>query len=82
VNAATGMLTPFFTSLPVVDTQTAFATDRGLYARFFQELLSRGVLVPPSPFEAWFLSGAHTSKDCERLLEAAEGAMRAMARDL
>lgn len=82
VNAATGMLTPFFTSLPVVDTQTAFATDRGLYARFFQELLSRGVLVPPSPFEAWFLSEAHTPKDCERLLEAAEEAMRAMARDL
>ena len=45
------------------------------YARFFRAMLNRGVYPPPSQFEAWFLSAAHTVKDVDKTI-AARGAMR------
>jgi len=39
-------------------------------------MLARGIYLPPSQFEAWFLSGAHTVKDVDKTIEAARGAMR------
>jgi glutamate-1-semialdehyde 2,1-aminomutase len=75
VNAIGSILTPFFTSRPVRDYASATSADTAQYARFFRGLLTRGVYPPPSQFEAWFLSTAHTAKDVDRTIAAARAAM-------
>jgi len=71
VNAFGSVLTPFFTSEPVRDYESAAAADTEAYAAFFRGMLERGVYPPPSQFEGWFLSGAHTERDIEKTLKAA-----------
>ena len=75
VNAYGSLVTPFFTDQPVRDFQSALTANTGRYAAFFRGMLARGIYPPPSQFEAWFLSGAHTEKDVERTLRAAREAM-------
>jgi glutamate-1-semialdehyde 2,1-aminomutase len=79
VNTAGSILTPFFTDRPVCDYQSATGASTELYARFFRAMLARGVYPPPSQFEAWFLSTAHTVKDVDKTIEAARGAMKEVA---
>ena len=62
VNAFGSLLTPFFTDRPVHDYRSATASNTEHYARFFRGMLTRGVYAPPSQFEAWFLSAAHTAR--------------------
>ena len=71
VNAFGSMVTPFFTTGPVRDYDSAAAADTAAYAAFFRGMLARGVYPPPSQFEAWFLSGAHTERDIDRTVKAA-----------
>ena len=71
VNAFGSLLTPFFTSGPVRDYQSAAAADTAAYAAFFRGMLERGVYPPPSQFEAWFVSGAHSDRDIDRTVKAA-----------
>ncbi len=59
----------FFASGPVTDYAAASAADAKRYAQFFQGLLTRGVFIPPSPFETWFVSLAHRDADLERTAE-------------
>ena len=75
VNAYGSLVTPFFTDQPVRDFQSALTANTSRYAAFFRGMLAAGVYPPPSQFEAWFLSGAHTEKDVDRTLRAAQGAM-------
>jgi glutamate-1-semialdehyde 2,1-aminomutase len=76
VNAFGSLLTPFFTDRPVRDFRSATAADTGRYARFFRGMIERGIYPPPSQFEAWFLSAAHTTRDVDATIAAARGAMR------
>jgi glutamate-1-semialdehyde 2,1-aminomutase len=76
VNAAGSLLTPFFTDRPVRNFQSATSANAAQYAAFFRGMISRGVYPPPSQFEAWFLSAAHTVKDVERTITAGRGAMQ------
>jgi glutamate-1-semialdehyde 2,1-aminomutase len=80
VNAFGSLLTPFFTSAPVCDYQSALAADSGAYATFFRGMLKRGIYPPPSQFEAWFLSAAHTDAHIRKTIDAARGAMKDVAR--
>jgi glutamate-1-semialdehyde 2,1-aminomutase len=80
VNAFGSLLTPFFTSAPVYDYQSALAADSGAYATFFRGMLKRGIYPPPSQFEAWFLSAAHTDAHIRTTIDAARGAMKEVAR--
>jgi glutamate-1-semialdehyde 2,1-aminomutase len=57
------MFTAFFTETPVTDCQTAKTADTNRFAKFFRALLDDGVYIPPSQFEALFLSAAHTEAD-------------------
>ena len=75
VNAFGSLVTPFFTDRPVRDYASATSSDTELYARFFRGLIIRGIYPPPSQFEAWFLSAAHTPKDVEKTVKAARAAM-------
>jgi glutamate-1-semialdehyde 2,1-aminomutase len=76
VNAFGSLLTPFFVDAPVRDYDSALRADSEAYGRFFRGMLARGVYPPPSQFEAWFISAAHSERDIARTIEAAEGAMR------
>src|SRR5580765_368329 len=76
VNALGSLLTPFFTNEPVRDYASATRANTAAYAKFFRGMLARGVYPPPSQFEAWFLSAAHTAKDVDRTIAAARAAMR------
>ena len=80
VNAAGSVLTPFFTAGPVTDYASATAADTDAYAAFFQGMLHRGVYPPPSQFEGWFLSDAHTERDVDRTVRAARQAFADMPR--
>ena len=80
VNAFGSLVTPFFTRGPVRDLESATAADTSAYAVFFQGMLARGIYPPPSQFEAWFLSAAHTDSHIKKTIDAARGAMRDVAR--
>jgi glutamate-1-semialdehyde 2,1-aminomutase len=77
VNAFGSLLTPFFTSGAVRDYETAASSDTAAYAAFFRGLLERGVYAPPSQFEAWFISGAHTERDIDQTVKAAKDVLKA-----
>ncbi len=72
------MFTIFFAKDVVTDYQTAAKADTKLYARFFHHLLSEGVYLPPSQFEAAFVSAAHTDEDIEVTIDAASKAFRSL----
>ncbi len=78
VVSAPGLLTVFFSEGPVADFEDARACDLEAYAAWCRELLSRGVYPPPSQFEAWFPSLAHTGEQLERTLEVAAAAFAAL----
>jgi len=70
------MLTIFFTSVPVRDYASARSCDTHRFARFFARMLEQGFLIPPSQFEAWFLSLAHTQEEVAATIEAAHRALK------
>ena len=76
VNAFGSLVTPFFTSQPVRDFASAMTANAEMYGQFFRGMLARGVYPPPSQFEAWFLSGAHTEKDVDQTIKAARAALK------
>ncbi len=78
VNAFGSIVTPFFTAERVRDFRSALTADTAMYARFFRGMLARGIYPPPSQFEAWFLSAAHTRVDVARTIRAAREVMKEM----
>ncbi|MEE8473450.1 MAG: aspartate aminotransferase family protein, partial [Dehalococcoidia bacterium] len=72
VSRVGSLLTPFFAKRTVSDYDSARRADTRRYAAFFQGMLSRGVYLPPSQFEAFFISLAHREEDIERTVQAAE----------
>ncbi len=79
VNAFGSLLTPFFTDRPVRDYASATSANTDQYGTFFRGMLARGIYLPPSQFEAWFLSAAHTAKDVDTTIKAAKAAMLEVA---
>jgi glutamate-1-semialdehyde 2,1-aminomutase len=71
------LLTVFFRPTPPIDAAEALASDRAAYARFFGAMLDQGILLPPSQFEAWFVSMAHGPAEIEATLDAARTAFAA-----
>jgi glutamate-1-semialdehyde 2,1-aminomutase len=80
VNVVGSLLTPFFTDRQVRNYPTATSANTARYAVFFREMLARGFYPPPSQFEAWFLSAAHTMRDVDRTVAAANASFRVVAR--
>jgi glutamate-1-semialdehyde 2,1-aminomutase len=73
---APGLLTVFFSAEPVTDYAGAQACDLEVFGAWCRHLLARGVYPPPSQFEAWFPSLAHTPEHIERTVDAAAAAFR------
>ncbi|HWB32896.1 MAG TPA: glutamate-1-semialdehyde 2,1-aminomutase [Acidobacteriaceae bacterium] len=74
-NRVGSMFTWFFTAQPVTDFASASTSDTEAFARFHRTMLEAGVWLPPSQFEAAFISTAHTALDVEHILEAARRAL-------
>jgi glutamate-1-semialdehyde 2,1-aminomutase len=74
------MLTVYFSAEPVFDAASARRCDAKRFGRFFHALLGRGVYLPPSQFEAAFVSLAHTDQDLDETIRAAEGAFAEVAK--
>ncbi len=72
------MMTLLFNEGPVTDHDSAKRSDMERYARYFRKMLACGVYLPPSQFEALFVSTAHTYEDISRTLEAARGALKVL----
>jgi glutamate-1-semialdehyde 2,1-aminomutase len=72
------MLTLFFHDGPVHNYEEAKQSDTKLFARFFWEMLARGVYLPCSQFEAAFVSAAHTEADIDHTISAAREALQAI----
>ncbi len=70
-NRAGSMMTWFFNTEPVVDYESALRSDRARFGKFFHAMLERGFYLPPSPFEALFVSAAHSAEEIERTAAAA-----------
>jgi glutamate-1-semialdehyde 2,1-aminomutase len=80
VQSAGTMFSVFFTDAPVRDFEGASAQDVGAYAAFFHAMLDAGVYLPPSAYEAWFLSAAHDDRAVQTVLDALPAAAAAAAR--
>ena len=81
VNAIGSLATLFFTPDVVRDFHCARRSDTKRYARFFREMLERGIFLAPSQFEAAFVSTVHTEADIQRTLSAAQDSLKAIAAD-
>jgi glutamate-1-semialdehyde 2,1-aminomutase len=73
---AGNMFSIFFTDAEVVDYQSAKKQDAAAFKAFFHAMLANGVYLPPSAFEAWFVSTVHTDVEVDRILTAAREAAR------
>jgi glutamate-1-semialdehyde 2,1-aminomutase len=78
VNQVGSMFTVFFTDQPVTDYASAKTADTARFARFFRAMLERGVYLPPSQFEAAFVSAALTPDNFAEIIEAARESFRTL----
>jgi len=81
INGIGSLATIFFTAGPVRNYTDAKRSDTKRYARFFREMLDRGIFLAPSQFEATFISAAHTSADIDLTLAAAHESLQAISTD-
>lgn len=79
VQSANSMFSVFFTDRPVVNYVDAQSQNSDAYAAFFHAMLDQGVHLPPSAYEVWFLSLAHTPEVVDRIVSALPAAARAAA---
>ena len=79
VNRFGSMMNPFFTKEEVTDFKSALTSDTEKFKKFFWKITENGVFLPPSQFEAWFISTAITNKDLKTIETAIELAMESVA---
>ena len=77
LNRVGSMLTLFFTDREVVDFDSAKTSDTNKFARYFDRMLEGGVYLPPSQFEAWFVSAAHAREDLDKTISLSHSALAA-----
>ena len=79
INQVGSLLSPFFTPTEVSTFVDAKGSDVGMYARYFGEMLQRGIYLAPAQFEAMFLSDAHSGEDLTATLEAFQQTLEALS---
>ncbi len=75
------MLTLFFTDKEVINFETALSSDTEKFAIFWQKMIEKGIYLPPSQFEAWFVSLAHGEEEIEETVEAIYKVLKKMHKD-
>ena len=79
LNQSASLFTIFFTETPVDSYKAAMTSNTEQFKVFFQAMLGQGFYLPPSQFECWFVSQAHSDEDIENTIKAAEIAFQAVA---
>ena len=79
VNSIGSLSTIFFAPDPITNYAGAKRSDTKLYARYFREMLNRGIFLAPSQFEAAFVSASHTAADIDRTIAAAQEVLKFIA---
>ena len=79
MNQVGSMISIFFTDQPVHDFETANTTDQEFFRKFYHEMLKRGIYLPPSPFESWFLSTTLSYKMLDKTIAAADESLDELA---
>ncbi|OSY88240.1 glutamate-1-semialdehyde aminotransferase [Tenacibaculum holothuriorum] len=80
VNRFGSMINPFFTNKTVTNFEDAQTSDTKKFATFFWAMMHNGVFLPPSQFEAWFLSSALSEKDIQKIAKAIDKSMEAVSK--
>ena len=75
INRLGSMISIHFSAQPVIDFATASQADNAFFNRFFHAMLKRGIYLPPSAFESWFLNNALSYKDLDATINAAKESM-------
>lgn len=78
INRVGSMISVFFTDQEVVDFNSANTTDQAMFKAFFHEMLKRGIYLPPSPFESWFLANSLTQDMIDKTIAAADKSVEAV----
>jgi glutamate-1-semialdehyde 2,1-aminomutase len=78
VNVAGSLLTIFFAKGPIRNYSDAKKSDAAQFAKFFQAMLARGIFLPPSQYEALFVSAAHTDTDIDQTIGAAHDSFQTL----
>lgn len=81
INQVGSMISVFFINEEVWDFKTANKTDQNLFKAFFHGMLEQGIYLPPSPFETWFLSNAHTYEQLDETIEIAGEVLQSITED-
>lgn len=76
INHLGSMISVHFSETPVVDFASAAAANNNRFNQFFHAMLNRGIYLPPSAYESWFLSNALTQKDLDITIEAARESLQ------
>jgi glutamate-1-semialdehyde 2,1-aminomutase len=72
------MFSLFFTESPVRDMPSALTSDAKVFGKFFRKCLESGVYLPPSAYEAWFLSTAHEGRAIDTACEVISSAIKSL----
>ncbi|MDH7463642.1 glutamate-1-semialdehyde 2,1-aminomutase [Chitinophagaceae bacterium 26-R-25] len=76
INQLGSMISIHFSDKPVTDFASAAAANNDLFKKYFHAMLKRGVYLPPSAFESWFLNNALTKEDLDRTIQATRESLR------
>ena len=79
INSVGSMFTLFFTDEKVVDFDSAKTSDTDKFAKYFNAMLEQGIYLPPSQYEACFVSAAHTKNDLDKTIQANRKALESLA---
>jgi glutamate-1-semialdehyde 2,1-aminomutase len=79
VNSCGSMFTLFFTGEEVIDLDTAKTSDTAMFTAYFNDMLENGVYLPPSQYEACFVSNAHSRADLDETIAANYNALKKLA---
>ena len=69
------MISVHFSDKPVTDFASASSANNALFNKFFHAMLDKGIYLPPSAFETWFLSNALSNNDIEQTIDAVKQSM-------
>ena len=76
INRLGSMISIHFSGQPVNDFASASAANNALFNKFFHAMLNRGIYLPPSAFETWFLSNALSKEDLDATIEATSSSLK------
>ena len=76
------MISIHFSDHPVTDFATAASANNGQFGKFFHAMLNRGVYLPPSAFESWFLNNALSYEDLDHTIRSAKESLLETGKDL